>query len=180
MKPFIYLILLLISFGCFSQKKLMTRDGILSFEASVPTFEEIKATNDNISLVLNTSSNEIASLVLIKGFRYKIPLMERHFNKYYMESDDYPKASFKGTIQNFDVSKLTSVAKEYSIEGTFKIHGKSKKITILARIKSTPKGIEIVSNFVLNTEDYNINISSIVSKKVSKEVLVNLNAILHY
>ena len=104
--------------------------------------------------------------------------MEEHFNENYMESDSYPKATFKGKIDNFDVSKLTETAKAYTIKGKMEMHGKSKDISITASIKKSSNGIEIDSDFSLNTDDYGIEIPSVVSKKVSKKVAVKLDATL--
>ena len=169
-------LLILIGFGSFSQTKMITKTGKLTFEASIPAFEEIKAKNESATVVLNPSTGEIASLALVKAFRFKVALMEEHFNENYLESDSYPKATFKGKIENFDVSKLTATAKDYSIKGKMEMHGKTKEITIPASIKKTSDGIQIDSNFTLNTEDYDIEIPSIVSKKVSKKVAVKLAA----
>ena len=58
------------------------------------------------------------------------------------------------------------------------MHGKSKDIVINASIKKTADGIDIDSNFTVNTDDYGIAIPSVVSKKVSKKVSVKLDAIL--
>ena len=178
MKTKILSLLIVISLSSFAQTKMLTKSGKISFEASVPAFEEVKAKNESVTCVLNPVSGEIASLVLIKGFRFKVALMEEHFNENYLESDSYPKATFKGKIDNFDVSKLTTTAKEYSIKGKMEMHGKSKDITIKANIKKTSDGIEIDTDFSLNTDDFGIEIPSVVSKKLSKKVAVKLNATL--
>ena len=178
MKTKILSLLIVISLSSFAQTKMLTKSGKISFEASVPAFEEVKAKNESVTCVLNPVSGEIASLVLIKGFRFKVALMEEHFNENYMESDSYPKATFKGKIDNFDVSKLTTTAKQYSIKGKMEMHGKSKDITINANIKKTSDGIEIDTDFSLNTDDFDIEIPSVVSKKLSKKVAVKLNATL--
>lgn len=178
MKTKILSLLIVISLSSFAQTKMLTKSGKISFEASVPAFEEVKAKNESVTCVLNPVSGEIASLVLIKGFRFKVALMEEHFNENYMESDSYPKATFKGKIDNFDVSKLTTTAKEYSIKGKMEMHGKSKDITINANIKKTSDVIEIDTDFSLNTDDFDIEIPSVVSKKLSKKVAVKLNATL--
>ncbi|MCF6130209.1 YceI family protein [Flavobacterium sp. AS60] len=171
-------LLIIMSLSSFAQTKMITKTAKVTFEASVPAFEEVKAKNESATLVLNPSSGEIASLVLIKGFRFKVALMEEHFNENYMESDSYPKATFKGKIDNFDVSKLTETAKAYIIKGKMEMHGKSKDITFTANIKKTGNGIEIDADFNLNTDDYGIEIPSVVSKKVSKKVAVKLDAAL--
>ena len=167
-----------ICWNSFAQTKMITKTGKITFEASVPAFEEVKAKNESVTCVLNPSTGEIASLALIKGFRFKVALMEEHFNENYMESDSYPKATFKGKIDNFDVSKLTTTAQNFTIKGKMELHGKSKDITITASIKKTSDGIDIDSNFTVNTDDFGIAIPSVVSKKVSKKVSVKLDVTL--
>jgi hypothetical protein len=168
----------MVGWNSFAQTKMITKTGKITFEASVPAFEEVKAKNETVTVVLNPTTGEIASLALIKGFRFKVALMEEHFNENYMESDSYPKATFKGKIDNFDITKVTATAQNYTIKGKLEIHGKSKDITITAAIRKTADGIEIVSNFNLSTDDFGIDIPSVVSKKVSKKVVVKLEATL--
>lgn len=162
----------------FAQDKLITKTGTITFEASVPSFEEVKAKNSGVSCVLNTKTGEIASLALMKGFRFKVALMEEHFNENYVESDKFPKATFKGKIENFDLSKITSTANNYTIKGKLELHGKLKDIVITAKIKKGKDGIEIVSDFNVNTDDFDIEIPSVVSKKVTKKVNVQFEFVL--
>lgn len=178
MKNIIITIFLLSSSIIFGQDKIVTKNGSITFEASVPAFEEIKAKNDGVTVIINTKTGEIASLALVKGFKFKVALMEEHFNENYIESDKYPKATFKGKIENFDYSKLTSEAKNYTIKGKLELHGKSKDITITASIKKTASGVSLVSNFTVNTDDFDITIPSVVSKKVSKKVNIKLEGTL--
>ena len=116
-----------ISFFCFSQEKYLTKTGVLTFEASVPSFEEIKATNTNVTAIFNASNGEFATLALVKGFRFKNALMEEHFNESYVESSKYPKATFSGKIKDFNSSELSGVQKDYILLGTVSMHGKEKK-----------------------------------------------------
>ena len=179
MKKIFLLSVLLFSLMSNAQTKMITKTGKITFEASVPAFEEVKAKNENVTCILNPQTGEIASLALMKSFKFKIALMEEHFNENYIESDKYPKATFRGKIQNFDISKLSATAKEYTIKGKLELHGKSKEISIPAKIKKTTEGIEIISNFEVNTDDFNIEIPSVVSKKVTKKVAVTLNFLLN-
>ena len=156
MKTKIIMALLFISSLSHAQDKLITKTGTITFEASVPSFEEVKAKNSGVSCVLNTKTGEIASLALLKGFRFKVALMEEHFNENYVESDKFPKATFKGKIENFDLSKLMTTANNYTIKGKLELHGKSKDIAITAKIKKGKDGIEIVSDFTVNTDDFDI------------------------
>ena len=106
MKKTITLLTLIFCFLGFSQDKKSTKTGEITFEASVPSFEEVKATNKGVSCILNTQTGEIAALTLVKSFKFKAPLMEEHFNENYMESSTYPKATFKGKILKFDAEKV--------------------------------------------------------------------------
>ena len=178
MKNILFLIMLSTSVIGFSQNKMITKSGKIIFEASVPSFEEVKATNSNVTFVLNPATGEIASLALMKGFRFKVALMEEHFNENYIESDQYPKAVFKGKIDNFDVSSLTAVAKDFIIKGKLELHGKSKDITTTARISTSATGISIVSNFSVNASDFNIAIPSLVKSKVSNKINIQFAAVL--
>lgn len=172
MKKTILLCLLLVTAAISAQEKMITKTGKVTFEATVPSFEEVKATNNTATCVLNPATGDIASLTLMKGFRFKVALMEEHFNENYIESDKYPKATFKGKIENFDAASLTAAAKEFTIKGKLELHGKSKDITMAAKIRKTDAGIEIISNFIANTDDYAIAIPSVVKSKVSNKVNV--------
>lgn len=168
------LIVLFIVFGfkVSAQEKKITRTGKIIFEASVPAFEEIKAKNETVTCILNTATGEIASLVLIKGFRFKVALMEEHFNENYMESDKFPKATFKGTIQGFNINIIGTTPKEFKMKGVLELHGKSSEINTLAMIRKVGDALEIISNFNVNTDDFNIEIPKIIVKKISKTVKI--------
>lgn len=173
MKNSIIVCLLLCLTATFAQEKLITKKGTIVFEASVPSFEEVKATNSNVTCILNTQTGEIASLALVKGFKFKVALMEEHFNENYMESTRYPKSTFKGSIKNFNIKDLTSVAKEYTISGKLEMHGKSKDITTVAKIKKSTNGIEIETDFSVNASDFDIAIPSVVKNKVSNKINIS-------
>lgn len=170
MKKIVLLCLLFCYSGISAQEKLVTKTGKITFEASVPSFEEVKAKNDGVTCILNTKTGEIASLALVKGFRFKIALMEEHFNENYIESDKYPKATFKGKIENFDLKSLTAAAKSFTIKGKLELHGKSKDVTATAKIRKTDAGVEIISDFSVNASDFDIKIPSVVKSKVSNKI----------
>ena len=178
MRKIILLVLVaLFSFAPIQEKKL-TKTGAIIFEASVPSFEEVKGKNTAVTCVLNTTNGEIAALALIKGFRFKVALMEEHFNENYIESSKFPKATFKGKIEDFDVSKISTTSKDYTIKGKLELHGKSKDITITAKIKKIGTDIEVKTNFPVNVSDFDIEIPSVVSKKVAKKVTIDCNFLL--
>ena len=173
MKKLILLLLIFVSKPALSQEKIMTKTGKITFEASVPAFEEVKAKTETATCILKTATGEIACLALQKSFKFKLALMEEHYNENYMESDKFPKATFKGKIEDFNASALTATAKEYTVKGTLELHGKTKDVTTTAKIRKTDAGTEIITSFKVNSDDFGIEIPSVVKSKVSKTVSIN-------
>lgn len=155
------------------QEKFTTKTGEITFEASVPSFEEVKAVNSNVSAVLDATTGNFAALALMKGFRFKVALMEEHFNENYIESSKYPKATFKGTIQNFKLSEVSG-KREYIIKGTFNLHGVDKNYEVPAVISIKEEMLMLTAKFVLKPEEFNIKIPSIVSNKIAEDVNVSV------
>lgn len=170
--------MLLTAFIIDAQEKRTSTKGVIVFEASVPFFEPVKAKNDGVNLILNTKKGIITFVVYIDRFSFERSLMQEHFNANYMESKKYPKATFKGLIEKFDLKNIAPDATEYYIKGKITMHGKSKNIRVLAKIKKVAAGIELISNFTLNSDDYNIEIPYIVRSKISKNVNVKVKAVL--
>ena len=171
------IICLLISSALFSQK-MITRSGEIKFEASMPSFEKIAAMNNTISCLFDAATAEIAVLALVKGFRFKIPLMEEHFNENYMESSKFPKATFKGKIVNFDVSKLSAKKSDFDLEGELTIHGLTKKVKTKIALVSNAGKISATSNLIVKAKDYAIEIPSLVKSKIAEDINITIKLVL--
>lgn len=154
----------------YAQDRKISKTGTVTFEASVPSFEEVKATNNAVSCVLNTNTGEIASLALVRGFRFKIALMEEHFNENYIESSRFPKATLKGKLNGFKLSDLSTSPKKFALQGTLTLHGVSKEINTIAFVSKKGNDIEITADFNVDPVDFNIKIPKVVSNKVAKMV----------
>lgn len=157
-----------------SAQKYSTKNGIINFEASVPSFEEVKANNQNVSAILNAETGEFASLALIKGFRFKVALMEEHFNENYMESSKYPKAIVKGKLNDFSLGLISESATTFILEGTITMHGVTNSFSTEVSLSKDNNIINLTSNFVLKPEDFNIEIPKIVSNKIADTVNVSV------
>jgi hypothetical protein len=179
MKKFTLLVLLFVFYPITAQEKLSTSKCIIYFEASVPLFEEVEAKNDVVECTLIPDKSQITFTAVIKKFQFKRDLMKEHFNSNYMESDRYSKAAFKGIIEKFDLKILTEKEKDFQIKGKLTIHGQTRMITVNAKIKKVNTGIQITSHFTLNTDDFNIEIPSIVIAKISKNVNTQIECILN-
>jgi len=170
MKKIAFIFLLYFANLALAQEKMTTHKGIIDFEASVPLFEEVKAKNENATCILDLKNGEISSIVLIKDFHFKIPLMEKHFNENYMESHHYPKATFKGIIEGFNLNIIGNSPKEFQLKGVLKLHGKSKKINTVALLRKSNNVLEITTDFKVLSKDFNIKIPEILSMKVAETV----------
>jgi hypothetical protein len=180
-KSFINFFVLLLIIGVnkegFSQK-LITKTGTIKFQASMPSYEEVAAENKSVSAIFEQSTGDFAALVLIKGFRFKVALMEEHFNENYMESEKFSKATLKGKIEGFDISKISNTSQNFTLKGDLTIHGKTKPLTVIVKISKTANGINLVGLFEVKPEDFDIEIPSIVRKKIADKIKINYNFLL--
>lgn len=159
-------------------QKLITKTGSIKFQASMPSYEEVAAESKTVSAILEQSTGDFAALVLIKGFRFKVALMEEHFNENYMESEQFSKATLKGKIVDFDISKVASAPKNFTLKGDLTIHGKIKPIIVTVKISKAANGVNAVGNFEVTPEDYGIEIPSLVRKKIADKIKINYNFLL--
>lgn len=174
---FVLLLIVVVNTNGFSQK-LITKTGAIKFQASMPTYEDVAAENKSVSAILEQSTGDFASLVLIKGFRFKVALMEEHFNENYMESEKFSKATLKGKIQDFDISKISNTPKNFTLKGDLTIHGKTKPITVIVKVSKADNGINTSGLFEVKPEDFDIEIPSVVRNKIADKIKISYNFLL--
>ena len=177
MKTTTLLFLFLTAFSVIAQDKFFTNTGTINFEASVPLFEEVRAVNRQVAILLEPKTSTFICTVVIKDFHFKLDLMQEHFNENYMQSNRYPKAVFKGKIEKFDLKNINEVEKEYQIKGKLNLRGKSKEIIVNALIKRVPEGIQIISDFPIAVSDFNINIPTTIAGKIAKTANTELTGV---
>lgn len=173
MKNIIYLFV----FVCISvsaQDKYLTKTGIIEFEASVPSFEAVKAKSNSVTAIINTDNGEFAALVLIKSFRFKNALVEEHFNENYAESDLYSKSKLKGKISDFSIDMLIEKSTTFYFNGELEFHGKTKILKdIKLDISMQDSIISVSGEFMANASDFDIKIPKIVRNKIAQDVNVS-------
>lgn len=154
-------------------QKYLTKTGKVHFEASVPLFEDVDATNTTTVAVLNADSGDIAVIVMPKNFKFKVALLEEHFNESYAETAKYPKSTFTGKLASFKKEDLSATPKSYNIAGTLNFHGVDQKITSLANVYLQNGKIIVSGKFVTKPADYKVAIPKMVVKKVAENVNVS-------
>lgn len=159
-------------------QKLITKTGNIKFQATVPSYEEVAGENKSVSAVLEQATGDFAALVLIKGFRFKVALMEEHFNENYMESEKFSKATLKGKIEDFDSAKITSTAKDFTLKADLTIHGKTKPVRVIVKVSKAANGVAAIGSFEVKPEDFDIEIPGIVRKKIADKIKISYNFLL--
>lgn len=172
----VLLFLLLFSVTLVAQKKLFTKTGLITFNSKT-SIEKIQAVNKKVLAVLDVATNKIEFAVLIKGFEFEKALMQEHFNENYLESDKFPKATFKG---KFDDTNFTILAEEnktvtVNISGNLTLHGVTKPVTAKALITTKNKTVSAASSLTILLSDYSIKIPAVNKNNVNNQVQININ-----
>jgi len=158
-----------------AQDKHIDKKGQLVFEASEKAFEEVKAINKSTTVILDAKTGKIASVALVKEFRFKNALMEEHFNENYADSDKYPKAKFYGQIIDFNLEGLSATETTFELNGSLEFHGEKKEINSEVLISKGNDIISLKGSFIVKPQDFKIDIPNIVRNKIAKEVNVSFD-----
>ncbi len=168
----LFIALLVCVLAAHGQEKFLTKTGNASF-FSDGIIEDIKADNSRVLSIIDTKDGSIAIAILMKSFMFEKSLMQEHFNENYVESDTYPKATFKGVIKDFET--LSTTPKDVTVAGDITIHGVTKTVEIRAKITKTDDHIALTGNFPIKLVDFNIKIPTIVIKNIAETVAVNFD-----
>ncbi|MGB0390954.1 MAG: YceI family protein [Salibacteraceae bacterium] len=155
-------------------QKYFTRTGEISFFSST-SVEDIEAHNKTVTAVFVAESGAIQFSVTMKAFHFEKALMEEHFNENYVESDEFPKSTFKGKIVDMASINLKKDG-EYSskVTGNLTIHGVTKEISTMATFKVKGEKVIGMAKIPVNPEDYKIEIPGVVREKIAKELEVSI------
>jgi hypothetical protein len=176
MKKFLFSVLILGVFCSARAQKYYTKTGNISFSAT-SSIEAIEAKTKTASCVIDAATGNIEFAVLIKTFLFEKALMQEHFNENYLESDKYPKGSFKGKIDNIkDVKFNKDGTYKAKVSGTLEIHGVARPVSTTAEFAVSGGKIKANANFSIILVDYNVKIPGAVSDKISKSAKIGVIA----
>jgi len=172
MKKKYFLLTFLVATHIICAQKYFTRTGTTNFKASVEAFEPVEAKNKSTTVILKTDTGDIAAQLFITAFKFKVALMQEHFNENYMDSDKHPKATFRGKLKGFNIDILKN---EYPLVGTLTVRGIKKEIETTAALEMVDGSIRLTSNFSVKPQDFDIKIPNIVRKKIAESINITLN-----
>jgi polyisoprenoid-binding protein YceI len=153
-----------------------TRNGKISF-FSHTAVEDIKAENNEVVCSFNGSTGELNFQALIKGFVFPKATMQEHFNgAQYLDSDQFPQSSFKGTITNL---KTVNLKKEgtypVKVQGNLTMHGVTKPITTDGSITVAKGVITAKATFQVDREAFGIVVPAYAGSKIAKTIEVTVD-----
>lgn len=178
MKQFLsFLLTLTIFLNANAQKMYSTKSGQIKFNASSP-LETIKAVNNQADSRWLESNGQIVFSVLIKGFKFENQLMEDHFNENYMESGKFPKAEFKGFINDIQhIDLINPGGNEITADGTLTIHGVTQKVVATGSLTVLSSGkIMFKSDIKIKLKDYNIS-GNLIGSKIAPDATISVYCI---
>ncbi len=173
-----YILLLFVCVSLTANAQLFsTRNGFVGFYSETP-FENIVAENNQVYAILDISKKTIAFSMLMKSFVFQKELMQVHFNEDYIESDKFPKANFTGSFTEI-IDPLKNGTIILHITGSMMMHGITKPISTNATLIIKNNTLDGTSNFKINPSDFNIEIPSLVRKKIAQQIDVHVKVSLH-
>lgn len=134
----------------YAQDKLITRTGqatIFSHTAA----EDIRATNNTVTGLINPVTGDIAISVPVQGFQFEKALMQEHFNQpNFLDSKQYPKILLKGKITNLAAINFSKDGTyDAQVSGDLTIKGVTKPITENAQVVIKNGQVSVQTKFVV-------------------------------
>ena len=167
--------LVITSIFSFGQTRYIDRTGKASFFSEAP-LENIEAHNEQVLSLLDIEKGEVAASMLMKSFQFQKALMQEHFNEKYIESDKYPKATFKGKITDMNKVDLSKDGNyTVDVEGEITIHGETQPLKTKVNFVVKDKLISASSTFNLRVKDFKITIPTLVVKNIAEVVEVKVS-----
>jgi polyisoprenoid-binding protein YceI len=177
-KSILFLALVSVMGTSIAQKKKTTTSATISFDATTKLDALPKGENKTVVASLDTKKGTIAFESVVKSFSFANPKMQEHFNgAMWMDSDKFPKATFKGTITNLaDVKFATDGTYKANVTGDLTIHGVTKPVTTTATIVVSGKTVTTTSDFSIALADYGVNGPAIGAGKVATDPKITVVA----
>ena len=100
-------------------------------------------------------------------------LQRTHFNENYIESEQYPTATFNGKIIE-DLDYTSPGTSSVRAKGLLNVHGVDKDRLIRCNIQVSENKISVESAFSVPLEDHEIKIPSIVQQKIAQVIEVRV------
>ena len=153
----------------------VVKKSLVSFHSNTKT-ELIKASSTQLKGIIDAGKRTFAFSVAMKTFDgFNSPLQKEHFNENYMESDQFPNASFSGHIIEEDDFTKDGI---YNIraKGKFIIHGVEQERILQGDLTVKAGVIKLSCIFTVFLSEHDIKVPRIVHEKLASEIKVIMAA----
>ena len=162
---------LVVALSAQAQKYVLT-EGVITF-FSEATLENIRAENTKVTSVFNITTSEIAFSVPNSQFQFEKKLMQQHFNEKYMESEKFPRSTFSGRLEGFQLSMVGT--QWVRAVGKLFIHGVTQVVEIPGTVEVKSDDLLMQSVFKIKLIDYKIKIPQLLWQNIAEEVEVTVS-----
>ncbi|HUR30903.1 MAG TPA: YceI family protein [Saprospiraceae bacterium] len=176
MYKYLILFIFILSASLVDAQKYFSKTGSIYFLSEAP-IEKIEANNGNAYVVYDASSGSMEWSVLIKGFKFAKAMMQQHFNENYMDSDKYPKATFKGKVISPSGINFSKDGKyNVDVSGDLTIHGVTKPFRGPGHVTIKEDKRTMDASFVVTIDEFAIQVPKVVRENIAKTVKVSVHA----
>lgn len=102
--------------------------------------------------------------------------MNQHMHENYLETENFPYATFQGNILKWDLTSKTVI-----VEGDFTLHGITKKnVRVQGNFEEKGKDLLIHSDFEILLSDFKIEIPKLVILKLNEKIKIETFVLWQY
>jgi polyisoprenoid-binding protein YceI len=156
-----------------------TSHGKISFESNA-TLEKIIGNSNDLRAVVDLNTGAFSIAVDLESFHgFNSQLQKEHYAENYVETQEYPDATFSGKIiEEIDLNKQ-GISKVRA-KGNFTLHGiRINKIIPASLTVVNVNQLKIEASFQLNLTDFHIKVPRMVHKKVAENIEIKVNLLLN-
>jgi polyisoprenoid-binding protein YceI len=155
-----------------------TNSATVTFDATTPTDEWPKATNNTVICAINVKSGQVEFKAKLENFSFKDDnkmIKEHWLDPKCMDGAKFPEAKFIGKLSD---AKGLTVDGTYNltVKGKLTIHGKSKAVSAPVTIVVSGGAIEATSTFDITSADFGVSHPAEGAGKVSKKPKLTITA----
>ena len=149
------------------------QEGRIDFISDAP-LELIKAASDELKGALDMDKQTFAFSVPMISFQgFNSPLQREHFNERYVESSEFPDATFSGKIiEQVDFSQPGIYV--VRAKGILDIHGVKQERIIKGSLEISEDNMKIQAAFTVPVKEHNIKIPRVVFQKIAELIKVTI------
>lgn len=146
-------------------------DSHISFYSSAPV-EDIEAISTKSRSLFDAKTGHIAFVVPISSFEFEKKLMQEHFNEKFMESHQYPEATFTGILSGYERERKGP--QQAKAVGKIIIHGVSQPLETRGTLEFKGDEVFMDAAFPLRVADFDIEIPKLLFYNIAEEVDVRI------